>query len=379
MSVAFHNPVRSYKEQRSEIDAAIARVLSGGRYVLGPEVEAFEEAFAGFTGVDHAVGVATGTDALVLALKAAGVGAGDEVITAPNAGGYVATACVLVGASPVFADVREVDLTLDPEAAGRAVSPRTKAIVATHLFGSLADVAAFRGLADRHNLVFIEDCAQAHGATLGGSRAGSFGDIAAFSFYPTKNLGALGDGGMVVCRDSAIAASLRAFRQYGWSPKYRVATLGGMNSRLDPLQAAVLGVRLPRLDERNARRRELFERYERSLTPAGVRFGRSPGDSFVAHLCVVRVRARDTLRVALDVKGIGTDVHYPVLDCDQPAWRDLGWRSHPLPVTRAAVGSLLSLPLYPEMTDAEADEVVGAMLDCLEKREAPSRLGGSPR
>jgi dTDP-4-amino-4,6-dideoxygalactose transaminase len=366
MAVPFHSPVRAYEAQRAEIDGAVSRVLSGGRYVLGPEVDAFEVAFAEYTGVGHAVGVASGTDALVLAIKAAGLMPGDEVITAANAGGYTTTACVLAGVSPVFADVRESDLTLNPASAAKAVSARTKAVVATHLYGSLADVHALRALADRHGLVFIEDCAQSHGATLDGRLAGSFGDLATFSFYPTKNLGALGDGGAVVCRDDALAKRLRSLRQYGWASKYEVTVAGGMNSRLDPVQAAVLGVRLPRLDERNARRRALFERYERALSPAGLRFGRAVGEAFVGHLCVVRVAGRDALRVALDIKGVGTDIHYPILDCDQPAWRGLGWRAESLEVSRGAAGSLLSLPLYPEMTDAEADEVVRAVLACME-------------
>lgn len=372
MAVPFHSPVRAYEAQRAVIDAAIARVLSGGRYVLGPEVEAFESAFAEHTGVEHAVGVATGTDALVLALKAVGLGPGDEVITAANAGGYTTTACVLAGASPVFADVRESDLTLDPASAAKAVSVHTKAVVATHLYGSLADVHALRALADRHSLVFIEDCAQSHGAMLGAKRAGSFGDLATFSFYPTKNLGALGDGGAVVCHDDELAKALRSLRQYGWASKYEVAVAGGMNSRLDPIQAVVLGVRLPHLDERNARRRELFERYERALSHAGLRFGRAAGDAFVGHLCVVRVAGRDALRNALSVKGVGTDIHYPILDCDQPAWRGLGWRSESLQVSRGATGSLLSLPLYPEMTDAESDEVIDAVLACVQTVGAAS-------
>lgn len=366
MRVPFHSPVRQYEADRAAIDAAVARVLSSGRYVLGPEVEAFEAAFAEYTGVGHALGVATGTDALVLALKAAGVGPGDEVITAANAGGYTTTACVLMGASPVFADVREDSLTLDPGSAAAAVSARTKALVATHLYGSLADVHALRALADRHGLVFIEDCAQSHGAMLDGKRAGSFGDLATFSFYPTKNLGALGDGGAVVCHDEGLAKRLRSLRQYGWASKYEVSVVGGMNSRLDPLQAAVLAVRLPRLDERNERRRALFERYERALAPAGLRFGRAEGEAFVGHLCVVRVPNRDAMRVALEVKGVGTDIHYPILDCDQPAWRGMGWRSESLGVSRGVTGSLLSLPLYPEMTDAEADEVIGAVLASVE-------------
>lgn len=366
MAVAFHSPVRAYEAQRADIEAAVSRVLANGRYVLGPEVESFEAEFSEYTGVRHAVGVASGTDALTLALKAAGVKPGDEVITAANAGGYTTTACILAGASPVFADVRHSDLTLDPLSAAKAVSPRTKAVIATHLYGSLADVYALRALADRHGLVFIEDCAQSHGATLGGRRAGSFGDLAAFSFYPTKNLGGLGDGGAVVCHSDVHAEELRSLRQYGWSSKYRVSRPGGMNSRLDPVQAAVLALRLRCLDQKNARRRELFERYERALSPAGLRFGRAAGDAFVGHLCVVRVSWRDAFRVALDIKGIGTDIHYPILDCDQPAWRELGWRAVDLSVSREATGSALSLPLYPEMTDVEVEEVIDAVLSIVD-------------
>lgn len=361
MNVPFHSPIRGYLSEQGGIDQAVRRVLEGGRYILGPEVERFEEAFAGYVGVSHAVGVASGTDALVLALRGAGVGSGDEVITVANAGGYTTAACVLVGADPVFADVKADDLTIDPASVERMLADRTKAVVATHLYGSLADVRALRALADRHGLVLIEDCAQAHGASLDGRRAGSFGDLAAFSFYPTKNLGALGDGGAVVCSDEHLAHQVRELRQYGWGAKYEVRTPGGMNSRLDPLQAAVLSVRLPRLDERNDRRRVIFGRYRAALASNEIRFVPDAGEAFVGHLCVIRCVGRDALRVSLDVIGIGTDIHYPVLDCDQPAWRGMGWRSDDLPVSRAAVPSLLSLPLYPEMTDDEVDAVCEAV------------------
>ncbi len=372
MNVPFHSPIRGYLSDQAEIDQAVRRVLGSGRYILGPEVEHFEAAFAGHVGVSHAVGVASGTDALVLALRGAGVGPGDEVITAANAGGYATAACVLVGAGPVFADVKPDDLTIDPVSVERMLSDRTRAVVATHLYGSLADVCALRALADRHGLVLIEDCAQAHGAALDGRRAGSFGDLAAFSFYPTKNLGALGDGGAVVCSDERLARRVRELRQYGWGAKYEVRTPGGMNSRLDPLQAAVLSVRLPRLDERNGRRRAIFGRYRAALASDAIRFVPDAGGAFVGHLCVIRCVGRDALRVGLEVMGIGTDIHYPVLDCDQPAWRGMGWRSDDLSVSRAAVPSLLSLPLYPEMTDDEVDAVCEAVAACARA----SRPGG---
>jgi dTDP-4-amino-4,6-dideoxygalactose transaminase len=361
MAIPFHSPIRAYETDRSEIDAAVSRVLASGRYILGPEVERFEDEFANYLGVSEAVGVASGTDALVLALRAARVEPGDEVITAPNAGGYTASACCLIGARPVFADVDATTLTIDPTSVERLLGSKTRCVVATHLYGSMADVTRLSSLTRERGIALVEDCAQAHGARFEGRAAGSFGELATFSFYPTKNLGALGDGGAVVSRDEGLGEVLRELRQYGWRPKYDVQRLGGTNSRLDPIQAAILRVRLPRLDDRNARRRELADRYEDRLAQSGLSICRTPGDTFVGHLLVVQSQARDALKAALDAQDVGTEIHFPLLDCDQAAWKGLGWRSDALPAARMAVGRILSLPLYPELTEAEVDEVCDAV------------------
>lgn len=361
MRVPFASPLRAYEAERTDIDRAVSSVLAGGWYVLGPVVEKFEEDFAAYVGVPHALGVASGTDALALAIRSLGLGPGDEIITAANAGGYATTACVQVGVTPVYVDVCEPTLTIDPDAVAGMIGPRTKAIIATHLYGSMADVERLVHIARDAGVRLIEDCAQAHGARAGDRMAGSFGDVATFSFYPTKNLGGLGDGGAVVCRDEGLAETLREMRQYGWRGKYRVARSGGMNSRLDPVQAAVLRVRLPKLDDANMRRRALVDRIEARLGPLGMPVCRAERERYVGHLCVIRIQGRDKLRAQLDVQGIGSDIHYPLLDVDQRGWMDIGWRSGELSVSRRAAGEILSLPLFPELADPEVDAVCDAV------------------
>ena len=343
---------------RDELAAAARRVIDRGWFVLGPEVEAFEAEFASYCGVSHCVGVANGTDALELALRALGVQPGDEVIFAANAGMYTAVAVAAIGATPIWADVDETDLTLDPAAVAAAIGPRTRAIVLTHLYGRMGQVRELADLARHHRLAFVEDCAQSHGAVAFGQKAGTFGDAACFSFYPTKNLGALGDGGAVVCREADVAHRLRQLRQYGWEKKY-VATLGhGRNSRLDELQAALLRVKLPHLDRWNARRRDIARTYS-AVHSAGLRHPRTDGDDYVAHLYVVRSAHRDALRAHLDRAGIASDIHYPLLDSDQPAFAT----AHPpaLPVSAAACREVLTLPCFPAMDDAAVARVVAAL------------------
>lgn len=374
MPVPFHSPLRAYLQDQDAIDAAIASVLTSGRYILGETVERFESEFSTYIGVPHVIGVASGTDALMIALRAAGVGPGDEVVTVANAGGYTTTACSLIGADPVYVDVEAKSLTMCPASLERMIGPRVRAVVVTHLYGSLASIESLSSIARRRGVMLIEDCAQAHGAESNGQQAGSFGDLATFSFYPTKNLGGLGDGGAVVCRENALAERVRQLRQYGWRHKYKVEQLHATNSRLDALQAAVLSVRLSQLDGRNQRRRNLVERYERQLSPCGVRFTHARGSRYVGHLMVVRLPRRDAIRMRLEVGGIGTDVHYPILDIDQPAWSVLGWRSDELPVSRAAATEIISLPLFPELTDEEVDEVCGAVESAV---RSASPVGGS--
>ena len=357
--VKLNDLARHTQACRDEVSAAIARVVESGWFILGPELEAFEREFADYCGVGHAVGVANGTEAIELALRAFDVGVGSEVVIAANAGFYSATALRAIGATPVFADVDDRNLTLDPAAVAAVVRPATRAVIATHLYGRMADMRALRAALAGRDIALIEDCAQAHGASLDGRRAGSWGDAATFSFYPTKNLGALGDGGMITCNDRERAERLRRLRQYGWSRKYVVEEGPARNSRLDEIQAAVLRAKLPSLDRWNRRRCEIAAALRTAAHPR-VRHPDVTGDDYVAHLYVVRTDRREDLRHHLAAHDIGTDIHYPVLDPAQPVWR--GARFGPLPVSDAAVGQVLSLPCYPELEDAEIERVRSALL-----------------
>ncbi len=328
--------------------AAMQRVVSSGWFVLGPEVRAFEEEFAAYCGTRHCVGVASGTDALELLLRALEVGPQDEVVAAPNAGMYSTTAILAVGATPVYADVDPAKLTLSPQAVDPHITPRTKVVITTHLFGRMADVAALRALTEQHGLALVEDCAQCHGASLNGKRAGSWGDGAAFSFYPTKNLGALGDAGAVVTSDVALARRVKNLRQYGWEDKYIAPYRGGRNSRLDELQAALLRVKLGFLDRWNAQRRAVAKCYSATLEHPDILTPPVDGDDYVAHLYVARSARRDSLRDYLKQHGVATDVHYPLLDYQQPLMKR-DYRQVYLPISEQAVGEVVTLPCYPEL------------------------------
>ena len=361
MRIAFNDLARGTAAQRAELMSAIARVVDRGWFVHGPEGEAFEAEFAAYCGMPHAVGVANGTDAIELALRAIGVAAGDEVIVAPNAGLYSTTALRAIGAVPVYADVEPRHLNIDAAAAAAACTTRSKAVIATHLYGRMADVKALSDLCRRKGMALVEDCAQAHGASRDGVRAGAWGDISAFSFYPTKNLGALGDAGMVLSRDSDVAARVRRLRQYGWSTKYHAIEGPARNSRLDEVQAAVLRIMLPHLDARNGRRIAISRRYA-AASNESIAAPDVDGADYVAHLYVVRSSARDALRTHLAARGIATDVHYPVLDPQQPALHGLCVMS-PLPVAEKACAEILSLPCFPEMHDAEVEYVCAALTE----------------
>lgn len=356
-------PARQIAAMRDEIDDAIASVLDGTALVLGPAHDEFEAAFAAYCGVGHAIGVANGTDALELALRAVGVSQASEVVTVANAGGYTTTATLAIGARPVFVDIDEHTLQMDPTRLAAALSERTGAVVLTHLYGQLADVEAVASLCTAAGVPLLEDCAQAHGALRDGRRAGSFGTVGTFSFYPTKNLGALGDGGAVVTSDREIADRVRRLRQYGWSTRYTMGTEHGRNSRLDELQAAVLLRKLQRLDAWNERRRAIVARYRSEASPA-VRVTGSEGPDNVGHLAVVWCNtARDAVAAALAARGVATAVHYPVPDHHQPALAGLGLRATPLPVTERAVQHVLTVPCFPELTDDELELVTAALRD----------------
>jgi len=362
------NPLAAYQKYQPELEAAFQRVMRSGRYILGPEVEAFEAEFAAYLDVRFAVGVASGTEALWLALRAAGVQPGDEVILPSLTASATAAAVVESGARPVFAEVRDDDLTLDPARLEALLTERTRAVVPVHLYGNPADMTAVARFAQQHNLRVIEDCAQAHGASHAGRRAGTFGAAAAWSFYPTKNLGAFGDGGMVTTDDPDIVERLRRLREYGWRERYH-SHEHGWNSRLDEVQAALLLVRQRHLDADNARRREIARAYRGALPPAlrGPRC--ADGGLGVEHLYVVRIShpRRDALRERLNQLGIGTAIHYPIPCHLQQAYRKFGGGLNSLPITERAAKEVLSLPMYPELTDAEVEQVISATRQAVEE------------
>ena len=330
---------------RELLQSAIGRVVARGWYILGPEVEAFESEFAQWCGAPHCVTVANGTDALELALKAVGIGAGHRVATVANAGMYSTAAILACGAIPVWVDVDAATMNMS---ADRLSGIQADAVIVTHLYGRMAAMPDL--LTAAHAAPVIEDCAQAHGAMLNGRRAGTWGAAGAFSFYPTKNLGALGDGGAVVTGNSDVAARVRALRQYGWTSKYTSAVRGGRNSRLDEMQAAILRVKLPLVDGWNERRRHIAAAYG----------GGRGGASDVVHLYVLRHPQRDEIRTAFRDRGIATEVHYPIPDYCQPA---VNAPDVNLPETARCCSQVLTLPCFPEMTDAEVAEVRDALTE----------------
>jgi dTDP-4-amino-4,6-dideoxygalactose transaminase len=360
-AVPFLDLARLHIELRETLDGAWTSVLRHGRFVGGPEVGAFEAAFAQYCETAECIGVANGTDALELILAGLGIGPGDEVIVPTNTFVATAEAVVTVGAAPRFVDVLPDTLLIDPDAVAAAVGPRTAAVMAVHLFGQMADMEALAALAARHGLAIVEDAAQAHGARFAGRRAGSGGVAGAFSFYPGKNLGALGDGGAVVTDDAALAARIRMLADHGRSRVDRFAhEVSGRNSRLDTLQAAALHIKLPGLDAANAGRAAAVERYRKSLPSWCVPVAVHPAAEPVHHLAVVQVPDRDATTRALDAAGIGWGIHYPVPCHRQPAFAT--YADQPLPVAEEAAAHILSLPLSPTLT-VELVERVCKVLD----------------
>jgi dTDP-4-amino-4,6-dideoxygalactose transaminase len=359
------DPQAGYLAHQDAIDAAIQRVLASGRYILGSEVACFEEELAGYIGCRHGVGLASGTDALIAALRALDPGPEDYVITVSHTSVATVAAIETARARPLLIDVEPATLTLDPgELAEVLAAPpgRIAAIIAVHLYGQPADMEALLPLARRHGVPVIEDCAQAHGATVGARRVGSLGDMGAFSFYPTKNLGAIGDGGALVLDDPGTCERLRAYRQYGWKTP-QVSELAGTCSRLDELQAAILRVKLVHLDEDNARRRQIAAAYQAGLeglpltTPA-----ERPGTQSVFHQYVVRTPAREALRQGLQRRGVGTGIHYPVPVHLQPAYRGRSrWGPSGLVRSEQAAREVLSLPMHPQLSQAQVERVITAV------------------
>jgi dTDP-3-amino-2,3,6-trideoxy-4-keto-D-glucose/dTDP-3-amino-3,4,6-trideoxy-alpha-D-glucose/dTDP-2,6-dideoxy-D-kanosamine transaminase len=343
-----------------DLQGALARVLASNSFIMGQEVAQFEQEFASFIGVSHCISVANGTDALELALRALGVGDGAAVVCVANAGFYSATAVHLAGAVPVYVDVHPDTLTMSTDALAVALRQRPAAVIVTHLYGQLAEIEAISRICRDAGVPLIEDCAQSHGAQRSGLRGGSFADVSCFSFYPTKNLGALGDGGAILTGDESIASRLKSLRQYGWSKKYEVSRLGGCNSRLDELQAAVLREKLKYLDQQNSQRRAIASRYNEAFADLPIQRPASVAQDYVAHLYVIRTPQREALRAHLQAAGVGSDVHYPIPDTRQPAFSGR-FDQQSLPVTEAACASVMSLPCFPGLGDGEVQKVIQAV------------------
>jgi dTDP-4-amino-4,6-dideoxygalactose transaminase len=352
-----------YRSIKREIDTAVLAVLESGHFVLGNEVAAFEKSFARYCGSASAVAVNSGTSALHLALLAHGIGKGDEVITVSMTFAATVAAILYVGATPILVDVRDDTWTMDPDAAARAVTRRTRAILPVHLHGRMADMNALMEVAHRHGLVVVEDAAQAHGAEHGGGRAGSMGDIGCFSFYPGKNLGACGEGGAVVTNDPEIERTIRSLRDWGQDGKYNHVRKG-FNYRMDEIQAAILSVKMRHIVQWTEARRNRALRYDQLLARYGI-IGPQPasGGRHSYHVYAVRIADRDTVRARMQRAGIGTGVHYPIPVHLQPAYADLGYRKGSLPVTEALADEFLSLPIYPELSDGAMDAVIASLTD----------------
>ena len=365
MKVPFVDLQTQFAALRDEVMPAMEHVLSRAAFILGDEVAAFEKDFAAFTGTRECVGVATGCDALLWALKACGIGSGDEVITVANS--YIATALAITasGATPVLVDCLEDSYEIDPGAVRRAITVRTKAIIPVHLYGQAADMDPILALAREHGLRVIEDAAQAHGATYKGRPCGSLGDVGCFSFYPGKNLGAYGDGGAITTNDPQVAHQVRMLRNYGQSKKY-YHDVAGWNSRLDTVQAAVLQVKLKRLHGWNDARRRHADAYGKGLAGLPLVLPKEmPGNRHIYHLFVVRVKGRDALLDALAKKGVYCGIHYPVPIHLQEAYKDLRLGRGSFPVTERVATELLSLPMFPELTAEQVDYTCRCMREFL--------------
>jgi len=351
----------AYRDLKTEIDAAIHRVLDSGLYILGPEVEAFEADWAAYCGAGHAVGLANGLDALILALRALDIGPGDEVIVPSNT--YIATwlAVTAVGARPVPVEPDPATHNIDPARIAAAITPATRAILPVHLYGQPADLDPILALARQHGLAVIEDAAQAHGARYKGRRIGAHGDVVCWSFYPGKNLGALGDGGAITTNRADLADRMRVLRNYGSRVKY-VNEVQGVNSRLDPIQAAVLRAKLPYLDAWTDRRRAIAAIYAEGLRDSGLILPHVPDWAEPAwHLYVLRAPDRDGLQKRLTDAGVGTLIHYPIPPHMQAAYADLGLAPDALPLARDLAGEVLSLPMGPQLAMADAARVIDAV------------------
>jgi dTDP-4-amino-4,6-dideoxygalactose transaminase len=376
LDVPFLDLSRGLAQVRPEIDKAIARVLDSGRFLLGEEGAAFEEEFAKTVGTDHAVGVASGTDAVNLALRAVGVKPGDEVVTQANTCVPTVTGIIGSGGTPVLCDVDRESGVMDLDSLAAAIGERTRAVVPVHLYGQCADVDAIVELCEGREIAVVEDCAQAHGAMLRERHAGSIGRAGAFSFYPTKNLGGLGDAGAVTTDDPDVAERLRLMRHYGQTDRYHHSTFG-VNSRLDEIQAAILRARLTRLERLTERRVQIASRYSKALSDTVVQpLTVLPDRRHVFHLYVVRAPDRDRLQAELAESGVSTLIHYPVPIHKHPPFSALGTGPVPLTEAEAACASVLSLPLYPELSENEVEFVAVSVAKAAAQQPAVSRNTG---
>jgi dTDP-4-amino-4,6-dideoxygalactose transaminase len=359
--VPFNDLQRFASSNARRLAKVARRVVESGWYVLGPETEAFEEEFGTLCGVQFCIGVGNGTDALEIALRSVGCGPGDEVITCANAGMYTTSACLAIGATPVFADVDRDTLLVAPTSVASLVTGRTRAVVVTHLYGNIVDVTELRRSVPA-SVAIVEDGSQAHGGALRGRPVGSLGDAAAFSFYPTKNLGALGDAGAIVSNDEEVHRRAKALRQYGWESRYVAKVPGGRNSRIDELQAAILRELMPGLHARNELRRSIRADYVNALSRRLHFVDMTASGAYVVpHLCVVRSAERSRLISDLRSVGIGSAIHYPVADHEQDAMSDVAFRHDGLQETELACREVMSLPSFPEIRDDEVQRVIAAI------------------
>ncbi len=365
MPIPFFDLKQQYASIKEEIDAATQRVYSSGWFILGPETEAFEKEFADYIGVKHCIGVNSGTDALHLAIRALGIGKGDEVITVPNTAVATVAAIEMAGATPVFSDVLQDSMTMDPDSFAAVITSKTRAVIPVHLFGQSAALDPIIGIARQYKLAVIEDCAQAHGAMYQGQRVGSFGDVACFSFYPTKNLGAFGDGGAIVTDDPRLAEKIKLLRQYGWRARYE-SEIAGVNTRLDELQAAILRVKLQHLPSWTKARRERAALYhellpnQRVLAPIEMAYGTHVYHLYVVQCDEARGASRDYLALFLKEREIGTAIQYPTPIHLQLAYQSLAPQGS-LPVAEQLAHEILSLPLYPELSLDDVRTVADAI------------------
>ena len=361
MQIQFNNLSLKTNSNKKKIVEAIDKVISSGWVILGPEVKKFEESFASYLNAKYCIGVANGTDAIELALKSFDISNSDMIATVANAGAYTTNAILAIGAKPFFLDVDSETFNTTIDEVYRAIKAGVKAVVATHLYGlAIQEISEIAKLCSKHRVYLLEDCAQSHGAKVNNKFTGTFGDAASFSFYPTKNLGALGDGGGVVTNNPEIADKVRGLRQYGWITKYRIEIPGARNSRLDEIQAAILQIFLPSLDLMNEKRRQIANRYSKEIKNAAVVTPKNYTENYVAHLYVIKSKQRNLLKEHLKSNEIASDIHYPIPDHQQPffgtQYKDLTLKN-----TEELSNIILTLPCYPEMPENDVEKVISTV------------------